>query len=57
MINVARRWIKQDRDQSKKIKIELKLKRLVQRLTKQREKASLRYALFRLANISVHHVF
>ena len=26
MINVAQRWIKQDRDQSKKIKIEIKVK-------------------------------
>ena len=32
------RWIKRDRDQSKKIKIELKQKRLLQRLIKQRGK-------------------
>ena len=36
--NVAQRWIKQDRDKSKKIKIELKSKRILQSLIKQREK-------------------
>ena len=35
---VAQRWIKQDRDQSKRIKIELKSKRLQRRLIKQCEK-------------------
>ena len=35
---VAQRWIKQDRDHSKKIKIELNSKTLLQRLIKQREK-------------------
>ena len=33
-INVAQRWIRHDRDQSRKIKIELKSKRLLQRLIK-----------------------
>ena len=37
-INVEQHWIKQDSNQSKKIKIELKSKRLLQRLIKQCEK-------------------